>query len=100
MDNKIDKIVWTEDGIQSFEDTVRYIAKDSPYYASNFASKILHALEKLTKYPHIGRIVPEYKNPSLRELIYQNYRIVYKLNHKTVYIILVIHGTRILPEII
>jgi toxin ParE1/3/4 len=100
VDKKVEKIIWTEDGITSFEDTISYIAKDSPYYASNFAGKILISIEKLQAYPRIGRIVPEYNNPSIRELIYQNYRIVYKLNIRVVYVLLIIHGARELPEII
>jgi plasmid stabilization system protein ParE len=100
VDKKIEKIIWAEDGIKSFEDTIHYIAKDSPYYASSFANKILFSIEKLTWYPNIGRIVPEYNIPSIRELIYQNYRIVYKIDNKAVYILLVIHGTHGLPEII
>lgn len=46
----------------------------------------------------MGRIVPEYNNPDIRELIYQNYRIVYKIEKQTVYLTLVIHGSKELPE--
>lgn len=92
---------------------VQYIFNDSEYYASNFARKLLLFIEKLKIFPHSGRIVPEYNNPDIRELIYQNYRIVYTIRDKAenyrivytirdkaVYIVLVIHGTKNLPEII
>lgn len=31
--DKVEKIIWTEDGIGSFEEVVQYISKDSVYYA-------------------------------------------------------------------
>jgi plasmid stabilization system protein ParE len=96
---KIEKIIWTDDGIKSFEDVVQYISNDSEYYASEFAKRILSSIEKLPEFPYIGRIVPEYNNPDLREIIYQNYRIVYKISGNAVYLLLVIHGGRQLPKI-
>ncbi len=97
--DKIEKIIWTDDGIKSFEDIVQYIANDSIYYASEFAKRILSSIENLPEFPYAGRIVPEYKNPDLREIIYQNYRIVYKISDDAIYLLLVIHGSRLLPEI-
>jgi hypothetical protein len=35
----IEKIIWTEDGINSLETIVEFIARDSRYYASNFAKQ-------------------------------------------------------------
>jgi plasmid stabilization system protein ParE len=96
--DKIEKIIWTDDGIKSFEDIVQYIANDSTYYASEFAKMILSSIENLAEFPRAGRIVPEYKNPNLREIIYQNYRIVYKISGNAIYLLLVIHGSRLLPE--
>jgi toxin ParE1/3/4 len=96
--DKIEKIAWTEDAISSFQDVVKYIAEDSVFYASNFAKKILVLVEKLKDFPAIGRIVPEYSNPEIRELIYQNYRIVYKISEKVVYLLLITHCSQELPS--
>ncbi len=94
------KIRWTEDGSNSFEDIVDYISLDSPYYAGVFAKKIFESIEKLKEYPEIGRVVPEYNTPQIRELIYQNYRIVYKIVEDTVFIALVIHGSKKLENLL
>jgi plasmid stabilization system protein ParE len=96
--DKIEKIIWTQDGIDSLEDIILYIAKDSVYYASNFAKNILTRIENLMKFPYSGRIVPEYSNPAIREIIYQNYRIVYKIEKKTIFLALVTHGSQTLPS--
>ena len=98
--DKVEKIIWTEDGIGSFEEVVQYISKDSVYYASNFEKKIWLSIERLKDFPYMGRVVPEYSNPDIRELIYQNYRIVYTISSNVVYIVLVIHGSHKLPTIL
>jgi toxin ParE1/3/4 len=45
--------------------------------------------------PRCGRIVPELKDYGLREVIYANYRIVYRIkNNNDIEILAVIHGAR------
>ncbi|MEW6102492.1 MAG: type II toxin-antitoxin system RelE/ParE family toxin [bacterium] len=95
--DKVERLIWTEDGIKSFEDIIQYIAKDSSYYASNFGRKVLESIENLMEFPKMGRIVPEYNKPNIRELIYQNYRIVYRIGKNIIYILLIIHGSKELP---
>ncbi|MGA1794802.1 MAG: type II toxin-antitoxin system RelE/ParE family toxin [bacterium] len=98
--DKVVKIIWTEDGINSFVDVIEYISNDSLYYASNFAKKVLSLVDNLMSFSQIGRIVPEYNNPKIREILYQNYRIVYRIKKNAIYIVLIIHGTKELPQII
>ncbi|MEW6236617.1 MAG: type II toxin-antitoxin system RelE/ParE family toxin [Candidatus Omnitrophota bacterium] len=93
------KIRWTQRGIDSLESIVDYIAADSEYYAGRLAEGILHSLEILKNYPQLGRVVPEFNQPSIRELIYHNYRIVYKIEQQTIIVLLVSHGMQILPNI-
>lgn len=46
--------------------------------------------------PRSGRIVPEFENPELREVIYGNYRIVYRVigSNEDIEILAVVHGAR------
>lgn len=55
-----------------------YIAQDSPHYARRFIEKIFKAVETLTEHPQIGRKVPEADREDIRELLFQNYRIIYR----------------------
>ncbi len=71
------KIVWSEEALKDIEEIISFISKDSELYTVNFASKIINAVETLKVFPEIGRIVPEYGDPKIREIIYSNYRIVY-----------------------
>ncbi len=44
------------------------------------AEEIIEAAQSLIDYPRMGRIVPEFDPPNLRELIRPPYRIVYRLD--------------------
>ncbi len=96
--DSVERILWTERGIDSLETLIEHIAIDSSYYASRFAQSILQKIESLRDFPRMGRIVPELQKPFIRELIYQNYRIVYQLDRQTIYILLICHGMQILPD--
>ena len=90
------KIVWSEEALKDIEEIISFISKDSELYAVNFASKIISAVETLKVFPEIGRIVPEYGDPKIREIIYRNYRIVYQIDERAVEIITVSHGSKLL----
>ena len=51
-------------------------------------------IKNISQFPFSGRIVPEYNNPNLREKIYQNYRIVYRIKNDAIEIIVIVHGMR------
>ena len=56
----------------------------------------MSAVESLKILPKIGRIVPEYGDPKIREIIYMNYRIVYQIEERMVEIITIFHGSKLL----
>ena len=72
------EIRWSSSAVDDLISICSYIEKDSSYYAANFARNVIARIEILLKFPEAGRIVPEYDTPEIREIIYQNYRIVMK----------------------
>ncbi|MBN2547252.1 MAG: type II toxin-antitoxin system RelE/ParE family toxin [Spirochaetes bacterium] len=80
------------------EDIKNYIKKDSEYYAYEFTKKIFEYAEHLLISPKMGRIVPEINNKKTRELIYHNYRIIYRLKKDEIQILSVIHDARDLKK--
>jgi len=70
---------------------------DSEFYASKMGNSFLQIIENIKIFPAIGRVVPEYNIDNLREVIYQNYRIVYQIVGNTINIIYIGHGTHRLP---
>ena len=65
-------------------------------FAQNFAKKIILIIENLNNFPKMGRIVPELENVEIREIIYRNFRIIYRLKQNIIEIARIIHGSRIL----
>jgi len=59
---------------------VTYISQDSPTYAVATAGRIADVVEHLRRLPRLGRIVPEYENERIRELVVGSYRIVYHVD--------------------
>ena len=90
----MESLVWTINAKNDLKEIYEYIAIDSKYYANTFVEKIRNTTKKLKKYPNIGRIVPEYNLDEIRELIYQNYRIIYKISKKKLYIVSIFHAAR------
>ncbi len=88
------KIKWAPRAASNFEDICNYIAKDSEFYATLFAKKITAIIKAIPKFPQAGRIVPEYKDTNLREKIYENYRIVYRINEDIIEIVAICHGAK------
>lgn len=92
------KVIWSEQALLDVEHIRNYIAQDSPAYAQPFIERLLHATRHLPKFPQSGRPMPEANSPSIREVIYQGYRIVYRLRPDTIEIVMVAHGSRSLSD--
>lgn len=91
-------IEWTEPAVLDLESIWNYIRRDSEYYATRFIEKIIEAVEKLERFPKIGRLVPEAEEENIRELLFYNYRIIYRIEEKRILILTVIHGVRDLSK--
>jgi toxin ParE1/3/4 len=48
----------------------------------------------LKDFPEIGRHVPEAEREDIRELIFQGYRIIYRVGQQRVDILTTLHGSR------
>ncbi|MBI5471633.1 MAG: type II toxin-antitoxin system RelE/ParE family toxin [Ignavibacteriae bacterium] len=88
------QIAWTDPAIGDLEDIVEHISRDSFAYASREAKRIIDAVERLSQFPRIGRIVPEVGKDDIREVITGNYRTAYYLSDDRCFIIAIIHSSR------
>jgi addiction module RelE/StbE family toxin len=93
---KTAKIVWTSEALSRLIEIEKYIAQDSETRARNFSKSILNATSSLTKYPQKGRIVPEFNVSGIREIIYKNYRIVYRIHKEHIQILTVFEAHRLI----
>jgi plasmid stabilization system protein ParE len=58
--------------------------------------EIISSVERLAHFPESGRIVPEFENPNLREVIHPPFRIVYRLEENKVKIVRVWRSEKLL----
>jgi len=93
------QLVWSPSALVDLADICSYIGRDSEYYARLFAQRVVAAVEMLVQFPEAGRIVPEFGLRDLRELLFQKYRIVYRVKQDEVQIVAVVHGARLLSDI-
>ncbi len=89
------KLLWSQRAVADLDEIIAYLAQDSPAAARNFATKIIDAVEVIATFPEVGRIVPEYKDGNIREILYRNYRVVYELSENTAILVTVFHGSRL-----
>jgi addiction module RelE/StbE family toxin len=94
------QVRWTSQAADDVELIAEFISEDSTHYASLFVSDIFAAVERLEHFPKIGRIVPEFNDSSIREIILGNYRIVYRLKKDIAEVLTVFHGGKFLDPAI
>lgn len=95
------KIVFTKPAILDLESLVSFIARDNPQAAEQFGYAIIQKAETLNDFPFLGRVVPEFKIETIREVIHRPYRIVYRVSEeqKMIEILRVWHAARGLPKL-
>jgi toxin ParE1/3/4 len=92
------KIIWTDSAIQDLDDIGNYIAKDSPRYAEVTIERLFYSVDILENFPSAGKMVPEFENESIREIIRGNYRIVYHIVDSSRIDIITVHNCARLLE--
>jgi len=87
-------LFWPTPAVDDLRAIRDYIAQGSEYFAAQFIQKVFQSVEKLKRFPELGRVIPEIQEPGARELIFQSYRILYRLKPDRIDIAAVIHGRR------
>jgi len=90
------KIVWSPLAIEKAAEIADYIAKDKPSAAEEWLNTLFAKVERLEASPKIGRRVPEINSELFRELIYGNYRIIYRISKDQLAVLTIHHGKQLL----
>ncbi len=91
------RIIWSPLAVDRASEIADYIAQDKPSAAEKWIDTVFSKVAQLKSSPEIGRIVPEINDNQFRELIYGNYRIIYRIETKQISILTIRHGRQILP---
>lgn len=78
------EVRWTVQAARDLESIIDFIAKDSAQYAGLFAADVFQAVERVAKFPQAGRVVPELREPRVREVLIGSYRLVYRLKARRI----------------
>jgi plasmid stabilization system protein ParE len=82
------------------EEIWSYITDDSPENASAFIIRLEEQIETLEQLPERCPLIPENEQlgTSYRHLLHGAHRTIFRIAGKTVYILRIIHGTRLLDS--
>jgi len=91
------KIIWSPIAVDRVSEIASYIAQENPAAAEKRVDAVFRKVNDLQTFPESGRIVSETQNKTIRELIYGNYRLIYRLEEKRISILTIRYGKQILP---
>lgn len=93
------EVVWSSQSLNDINEIAEYISKDSFQYAEEQVKQIFQKAKRLEQQPLIGRMTPELKIFSIRQILCGHYRIIYEIvSHKKIAVITVYHQSRLLKN--
>ena len=93
------KITWTSLALERVYEIAKYIAEDSLESSNKWVDQIFNKVKRLEKFPESGRKIKESNRKEVREIIFGNYRVIYRIGRNQIYILTVRHLRQILPEV-
>ena len=83
---------------RDFEEAWTFIAQDNPEGAERFIHRLEGHIETLERFPERCPLIPENEilGGRYRHLLHGDYRTVFRVAGKTVYVLRIIHGSRLL----
>ena len=95
------KIIIAPSAQADLEDIARYIAQHNSDAAVRMGYELITRAESVAAFPEVGRVVPEFRQPNLREVICRSYRVIYRLRlaDHSLEIVRFWHGARGFPHI-
>lgn len=92
------KIFWTPLAVERLEDIFEYISKDNRIAAQKIVDRIIKKVESLSKFPERGRKVPEINREDIREVFEGEYRLIYRISSKKVFVLSIRNSKQLLPD--
>lgn len=86
------RIIWSPLALDRVGEIAGYIARENVSAARSWVDSIFAKVKRLESFPKSGRAVPEIRRLSIREIIYGDYRIIYRIKREQIAILTVRHG--------
>lgn len=91
------RVRYAQQALRCLAGVRRFISIDSPRHAESVVRALVDAADSLAAFPLRGRVVPEYGQEEVRELLLCPYRIIYLVSVDEVVVLSVMHGHQLLP---
>ncbi len=88
------RIIWAPAALADLDSIAAWISRDSRDEAALFISRMIEAVDRLQLFPTSGRIIPEINDPACRQVVYGDYRVMYRIKGNEIWITGVVHGAR------
>jgi toxin ParE1/3/4 len=93
-------VFWTKQAKEDLRAIREYIARDAPATAVAYTKRLRRSVGRLREFPFSGQVVLEIGKEHIREILFGNYRVIYRVQDKHVEIVTVFHGSRVLGDAI
>lgn len=96
-------IIWAKSAESDMENIIEYLKLDSQDVAKKIFYEIKNECQKLQNLPQRKRVVPELQQIGIskyREIMHKRWRIIYSIEDKKVFVLLVVDSSRDLEDIL
>ena len=90
------RIVWSPLAVERAIEAARYIALDNTPAAQSWIEGLFVRVERLSRFPQSGRLVPELRRVDVREIIHGSYRVIYRTEKARLVVLTIRHARRLL----
>ena len=87
-------VIWSDESLNRLLEIEDFVAVDNALKAEEFTDLLISKSVVIEENPEIGRIVPEFSDPNIRELIIKGCRLVYRIVKDRINILTVFEGHR------
>lgn len=93
------KITWSPAALDDLQRSFRFISTVSPCRAHEWLERLFGKVERLAKFPGIGRQILELdRKARYRQIIVDDYRIFHEVRNKEVFIFRILHSRQIFED--
>ena len=93
------KIVWSPRALDDLQRGFHFISAENPRRAHEWLEHVFHQVERLIRFPGIGRQIPELdRKARYRQMIVGDHRIFHEVRDKEVFIFRILHSRQIFED--
>ena len=87
-------VVWSPQARADLAAIEDYYVDIAPQYADVVVDGLLNSVRRLEAFPFSGQAVPEIGDPSIREVVWREYRVIYWADEERAKVLSVLHASQ------